>query len=48
MEFDEEGNMISVEWRWYHAIGRLLRRDDGTPLSYVGMFVDINDKKNGI
>ena len=38
----------SGEWRWYHAIGRLLRRDDGTPLSYVGMFVDINDKKNGI
>ena len=35
----------SGEWRWYHAIGRLLRRDDGTPLSYVGMFVDINDKK---
>lgn len=38
----------SGEWRWYHAIGRLLRREDGTPLSYVGMFVDINDKKNGI
>lgn len=38
----------SGEWRWYHAIGRLLRRDDGTPLSYVGMFVDINDRKNGI
>ena len=35
----------SGEWRWYHAIGRLLRRDDGTPLSYVGLFVDINDKK---
>ncbi len=35
----------SGEWRWYHAIGRLLRREDGTPLSYVGMFVDINDKK---
>lgn len=33
------------QWRWYHAIGRLLRREDGTPLSYVGMFVDINDKK---
>ncbi|MBR1861306.1 MAG: PAS domain-containing protein [Lachnospiraceae bacterium] len=35
----------SGEWRWYHAIGRLLRREDGTPLSYVGMFVDINDRK---
>jgi diguanylate cyclase (GGDEF)-like protein/PAS domain S-box-containing protein len=34
----------SGEWRRYHALGRLLRRDDGTPLSYVGMFVDITDK----
>ena len=33
------------EWRWFHALGRLLRRDNGVPLSYVGMFVDINDKK---
>ena len=35
------------QWRWFHAIGRLLRRDDGTPLSYVGMFVDITDRKSG-
>ena len=35
------------EWRWFHAIGRLLRREDGSPLSYVGMFVDITDKKTG-
>ena len=33
------------EWRWFHAIGRLLRHEDGTPLSYVGMFVDITDYK---
>ena len=35
----------SGEWRWFHAIGRLLRRENGVPLSYVGMFVDITDKK---
>ena len=35
----------SGEWRWFHAIGRLLRRDNGVPLSYVGMFVDITDQK---
>ncbi|MCR5487226.1 MAG: PAS domain-containing protein [Lachnospiraceae bacterium] len=34
-------------WRWFHAIGRLLRRENGVPLSYVGMFVDITDQKNG-
>ncbi|GEM_PF-368048 len=33
------------KWRWFHAIGRLLRRDNGVPLSYVGMFVDITDQK---
>ncbi len=27
-------------------IGRLLRRDNGVPLSYVGMFVDVTDRKN--
>ena len=36
----------SGEWRWFHAIGRLLRRENGVPLSYVGMFVDITDKKD--
>lgn len=35
----------SGEWRWFRAIGRLLRREDGTPLSYVGMFVNITDSK---
>ncbi|MCR5545716.1 MAG: response regulator [Lachnospiraceae bacterium] len=33
------------EWRWFHAMGRLLRRKDGSPLSYVGMFVDITSRK---
>jgi len=36
----------SGEWRRFHAIGRLLRREDGSPLSYVGMFVDITDRKS--
>ena len=36
----------SGEWRWFHAIGRILRRDGGVPLSYVGMFVDITEQKH--
>lgn len=36
----------SGEWRWFHAIGRLLRRDNGVSLSYVGMFVDVTDQKS--
>ncbi len=29
------------QWRWFHAMGRLIRRPDGSPRTYVGMFVDI-------
>ncbi len=35
----------SGEWRWFHAIGKLIRRPDGTPQSYIGMFVDITKSK---
>lgn len=35
----------SGEWRWFHSAGRLSRREDGTPESYVGLFVDITEKK---
>ena len=36
------------QWRRFHAIGKLLRRDNGIPLSYVGMFVDITDGANAV
>lgn len=32
-------------WRWFHAAGRLSRRADGSPLMFVGLFVDIDDEK---
>ncbi len=32
-------------WRWFHAAGRLSRREDGSPLTFVGLFVDIDDEK---
>ncbi len=35
----------SGEWRWFHAMGRLIRREDGTPRTYIGMFVDITESK---
>lgn len=35
----------SGEWRWYHAMGRLIRREDGSPRTYIGMFVDITGAK---
>ncbi len=38
----------SGEWRRFHALGRLLRRENGMPLSYVGMFVDITEKTQAL
>ncbi len=31
--------------RWFHAAGRLSRRKDGSPIDFVGLFVDIDDEK---
>ncbi|MDE7276062.1 MAG: response regulator, partial [Lachnospiraceae bacterium] len=31
--------------RWFHAAGRLSRREDGSPIDFVGLFVDIDDEK---
>ncbi len=32
-------------WRWFHSAGRLSRREDGSPVTFVGLFVDIDDEK---
>jgi len=32
-------------WRWFHAAGRLARREDGTPIAFYGLFIDIDDRK---
>lgn len=32
-------------WRWFQAAGKLSRREDGTPVTYVGIFVDITHRK---
>ena len=33
-------------WRWFHAMGQLTRRSDGTPITYIGIFVDITQRKD--
>ncbi len=30
--------------RWFHALGRLSRREDGSPVKFVGLFTDAQDK----
>lgn len=32
-------------YRWFHAAGRFARREDGSPISVVGFFIDIDDEK---
>ena len=32
-------------WRWFHAVGQPTRRDDGSPITYIGIFMDITEQK---
>ncbi len=38
-------NTRNTGLRWFHSAGRVSRRIDGTPITFVGLFIDINDKK---
>lgn len=31
--------------RWFHSAGRLSRREDGSPITFVGLFVDVDDER---
>ena len=45
--YDVEYHLLTKNagWRWFHAAGRLSRREDGSPITFVGLFVDIDDEK---
>lgn len=45
--FDVESRLLTRDdgWRWFHTAGRLSRREDGSPITFVGLFVDIDDEK---
>ena len=45
--YDVEYQLLTKDrgWRWFHAVGRPSRREDGSPVTYVGLFVDITDRK---
>lgn len=32
-------------YRWFHAAGRVVRREDGTPKTFYGVFIDIDEQK---
>lgn len=45
--YDVEYRLLTKDrgYRWFRATGKLSRREDGSPITYVGMFVDITERK---
>lgn len=45
--YDVEYRLLTKNkgWRWYHAAGNVIRNPDGSPLIFVGLFIDIDDNK---
>jgi len=45
--YDEEYRLNTRDrgWRWFRATGEVIRREDGTPFCFYGVFLDINDQK---
>ena len=45
--YDVEYRLMTKDrgWRWFHEAGRPSRREDGSPITYVGLFVDITEQK---
>jgi len=50
LTFDEEYRLQTRDRgiRWFHSIGRLTRRADGTPVTFFGMFIDVDDQKKSV
>ena len=45
--FDVEYRLLTKHagWRWFHTAGRLSRREDGSPITFVGLFMDVDDAR---
>ena len=45
--YDVEYRLLTrhAGWRWFHSAGRLSRREDGSPITFVGLFMDIDDAR---
>ena len=45
--YDVEYRLLTKHagWRWFHSAGRLSRREDGSPMTFVGLFLDVDDAK---
>ena len=45
--YDVEYRLLTKNrgYRWYRAVGKPTRRPDGSPVTYVGVFIDITEQK---
>ena len=45
--FDQEYRLNTKDrgWRWFHATGDVSRREDGSPVCFFGVFLDITEQK---
>ena len=45
--YDVEYRLLTKNrgYRWYRAVGKPTRRPDGTPITYIGVFIDITERK---
>ena len=45
--YDVEYRLLTKNrgYRWYRAVGKPTRRPDGSPISYIGVFIDITEQK---
>ena len=46
--YDVEYRLLTKNrgYRWYRAVGKPTRRPDGTPITYIGVFIDITEQKD--
>ncbi len=46
--YDVEYRLLTKNgnYRWYRAVGKPTRRPDGSPITYVGVFLDITEQKD--
>ncbi len=45
--YDVEYRLLTKKrgYRWYRAVGKPIRRSDGSPITYIGVFIDITKQK---
>ncbi len=48
--YDVEYRLLTKNrgYRWYRAVGKPTRRPDGSPISYIGVFIDVTERKEMI